>query len=103
MKILVVDDIRNHVLDAVYARTPEEGLQKIISEPWDEVWLDYDMGGVKTNLMIVKKLEELAQVNSILLPIGRFVLHTSNPVGREIMRSYLESYYKVVYAIVVGR
>ena len=49
MRTLVIDDLRyfrDSVTDdeAVYARTPEEGVHRLSTSEWDIVCLDHDMG-----------------------------------------------------------
>lgn len=95
---LVIDDIR--VLRGevtAYARTLAEARTLLFSGPWDEVWLDFDMGlaiVADTLQPLIQEVEALAHQGT-LLPVGQFVIHTANPDGRMAMREALKGYYSL--------
>lgn len=77
--------------DVTYARTPEYGLRLLLEEgPWDEVYLDHDMG--TTNIRgVVNILEELAYDDEDP-DIGRIFVITANPVAASWMMRALTAY-----------
>jgi hypothetical protein len=91
-RVLVIDDVRTFQFDAAYARTFTEGLRLIDSQPWDEVWLDHDLGGDDTIYPIVLAMEEAAYYGC-RFHIGMVFVHTDNPVGRQNITRALERYY----------
>lgn len=95
MKRLVIDDVRIMNFDCTYARNSEEGIADLF-EPWDEVWFDHDLGGDDTIYPVILYIMETAFYGRIL-PLGKVVIHTDNPVGRAMIEQQLGRYYKVVH------
>jgi hypothetical protein len=95
MSVLVVDDERKFYFDAEYARTLYDAVRLLLGgREWDEVWLDFDMGNQVTTRQLVQQIERMAS-GGIVLPVGFFVAHTANPVGREEIHRALDQFYKV--------
>lgn len=94
---LVVDDVRNMIFDATTVRTSAEGLEALYSQPWDEVWLDHDLGFADDIRPLVRKVEADAH-DGIILPVGMFIIHTGNPVGRWWVAKALLPWYTVATA-----
>lgn len=102
MRILVIDDQRIFKYfprlreigagdDVVHCDKSQDGLKLLYDEDWDEVWLDHDMGmdSDMNGTDLVNYIEQ--QIHSVeygLAPgpnVGRFVVHSANPVGRDRM------------------
>jgi hypothetical protein len=94
MRRLVIDDLRVFAFDAVYARSSVAGVGALYDEPWDEVWLDHDLGGDDTIMPVVDTLVFAARFREPF-DIGTIVIHTSNPPGRKNIRLALERFYKL--------
>lgn len=81
MKVLLIDDMRNGVMDRI-ARTFDDGIKALKEEgPWDLLYLDHDLGEAdpaKTGYDIMCFLE----ANPELLP-KQIKCVSSNPVGRQ--------------------
>ncbi len=91
MKRLVIDDEREFEFPAdpqgfvVYARTSEEALFLLESgESFDEVWLDWDLGG-DDHVGIVLEAIERAAMFGHPFTVGEYVIHTQNSVGRVVL------------------
>lgn len=100
MKILVIDDqrifdfgLKGRTDTVIHCTTTQAGIQYLYNlQPWDQVWLDHDMGleseGSGTDL--VKKIESDDKLDIEPKPdVGRFFIHSFNPVGSEVMLSVL--------------
>lgn len=99
--VLVVDDerdIRRDLVpsgtDVVVCRSSSEAISSIreISDshrPVEQIWFDHDLGGDDTIMPFVHEIVELHQ-RGLLPPVGQFVVHTSNPVGAELLMKILE-------------
>lgn len=96
MKRLVVDDIRVFTFDAKYVRTVKEAIALLSKDGnWDEVWLDHDMGSMSADVDVLANwLEEKAFAGEVL-PIGEFIVHTANSVGRQRIIAALDKFYPV--------
>lgn len=103
--ILVVDDVRTLKFDATTVRRLPQAEAALYSQPWDEVWLDHDLEMSLTyeeatrldeyNIRpLVRKIEEDAY-NGIILPVGIFIIHSANPVGKEWIAQALLPWYTV--------
>ncbi len=108
--ILVVDDIRVMKFEATYARNIEDAKALILSQPWDEVWLDHDLDfhfdtqeqafsawqsiDTSTTRPLVRWLEEQAHEGNPL-PVQMFIVHTGNPVGKQWIAQALLPWYAV--------
>jgi hypothetical protein len=95
--ILVIEDIRTFYFPAIYARDIETARELLYSKPWSMVWFDHDMGlsdGCETTIGLAREMEERA-VNGEILPIGRIIIHTANPVGRINLLAALNRHYDV--------
>lgn len=101
-KRLVVDDIRTLPLDdATTVRTCSEAIL-LVSEQWDEIWLDYDMGGkpyetddALTIMPFVNALVEYAKSAAPEDNLPTIYIHTMNPVGRSRITKILEECFEV--------
>ena len=88
--ILVGDDRRLVPFKATYARTSSRALALLKSRtPLSELWLDNDLGGTDTAMVVVDTLAECA-FNGHPYPVTRIVVHTSNPSGAATMVRVLE-------------
>lgn len=98
MKRLVIDDIRVPNFPATVVRHVFEALKLIETESWDEVWLDHDMDLTKSPdvTWLTNTLEARAYTDGTIYPVGLFVLHSANTVGRKNMRAGLEKFYDVM-------
>lgn len=106
--ILVVDDVRTLKFEATTVRRLPQAEAALYSQPWDEVWLDHDLEFSLTeqesrdmfeyNIRpLVRKIEEDAH-NGIILPVGIFIIHSANPVGKEWIAQALLPWYTVAVA-----
>jgi len=102
---LVIDDFRTLSFPATTVRRRETAAIALYSQPWDEVWLDHDLEFALTEEQfrtvgeynirpLIEKIVEDAK-NGIILPVGRFLIHSSNGMGRLYMRDKLSPYYPV--------
>jgi hypothetical protein len=99
-KILVVDDLRVMSFPATYARTSAAALELLESRPiLDELWLDHDLGGDDTAMVVVDWLCERAFYDDPLV-VGRIMVHTQNPPAGEAMVRTLARYYPRVFRTV---
>lgn len=95
--VLVIEDIRTFKFPAIYARTLAEGERLLFSQPWREVWFDFDLGLVdgSDNVMpLVNELERRA-VEGEAHPIDKVIVHSMNPVGRTAVAAVLGRWYEV--------
>lgn len=107
MKRLIIDDLRDLPLgDATTVRTAQEAFL-LIDEDWDEIWLDYDLGGkayetddAKTIMPFVDLLVERALFQPTKKRPQIFV-HTMNPAGRQRIKSALNKYYELTDVMLV--
>lgn len=86
MNTLVIDDMRTISFPREtppHARTSEEGIQLIKIGVWDELWLDYDLGGDDTGMNVVRYILD----NEV--PLEYIFIHSSNPVGAGRMQEEL--------------
>lgn len=102
---LVVDDVRTMRFEATTVRRLPEAEKALYSQPWQEVWLDHDLEFSLTaheakdmyeyNIRpLVRKIEADAYAGK-LLPVGMFVIHSANPVGKEWIAQALLPWYNV--------
>lgn len=103
MRILVIDDERNFNplfsdpnIDATMCRNIFDATLLIEDElGWDQVWLDHDLGMGSPEVYALCMFAEEMAYNGHPLPVKEFVIHSSNPVGRERMKAALDKYYNV--------
>lgn len=89
MRRLVIDDLRIMRFPARYARTSAAAIEALADPAgYDEVWFDHDLGGDDTTRPVALWLEEQA-FHGRGVAIGRCVVHTDNPVGRDVLRDQL--------------
>ena len=101
-RILVIDDQRifkdREGAEIVHETTSDEGFITLVMEgPWDEVWLDHDLGMESSQNgyeMVMDVVEGL--VDSAPLEIGRVYVHSMNPVGADRMVAALRPFFDVV-------
>ena len=104
-RILVIDDERTFTTktlndvggaEVFYARTLPEAAWLLFTQGaypgWDEVWLDHDMGDSKYRMMDMLNSIEMLSEDKELLSVGRFIIHSANPVAREQMAQALSVY-----------
>lgn len=104
--ILVVDDCRNFPFGddcGMTVRTSGEALSALGLDTGghvhlDELWLDFDLGGVfgrleryDTAMPVVLYLAELAFFGRPY-PVDRIIIHSANPVGSQAMLLTLQRY-----------
>ena len=107
MRALVVDDQRifAEYPDYVWthATTSQEGIEYlVVSGPWDEVWLDHDLG-MESEGSGYDLVQELVMAfengdlrpTDVLAPDGRVLVHSMNPAGAERMVQALTRYFQV--------
>lgn len=83
-RILLIDDLRTLTKPGEIARTYADGIKALQNGPWDELYLDHDLGEEKTGYDIMNWLE----ANPEYLP-GEIKFVTANPVGRKNMEVVL--------------
>jgi len=102
MRILAIDDVRDFSFTDVLCRTYEEGVKALAyNGPWDELYLDHDLGAVKrsyddsgreqTGYTIACFLEQ----HPSLAP-NKIIIVTSNPVGLKNISDALSKIMKKV-------
>jgi hypothetical protein len=112
MLTVLVDDDRCFVAprnegEHVVARTSIAGLALLQSyreagRVIEELWLDHDLGGEDTSMVIVDMLAEAA-FNDDPYPVRRIYVHSMNRSGAEAMVRSLSNYgYAVTRATVKG-
>lgn len=107
MKSLVVDDQRifkdapNY--EWTHATTSQEGIDTlVVGGPWDEIWLDHDLGmesegsGYDLVQELVTAIEDgdIAP-DEVLVPGGTIWVHSMNPDGADRMVQALRRYFSV--------
>lgn len=112
-RVVVLDDVRNYPFDpttedGTTLRTSAEcliflGFSTGVRIHIDELWLDFDLGGVFGQLELVDTAMPVAlflaeqAFYGTPYPVDKIVIHTMNPIGRKAMRSLLERYgYNVI-------
>lgn len=128
MDILIVDDERTldvfSYLDLGHAEYPSDlsefnstsewnrvfhvreflqAYHAVMDYPWDIVFLDHDLGersdGTTADVRdITRDIEKNAFTFEKVLPIGRFIIHSMNPLGRKEMYEALHKFYNVEFA-----
>lgn len=97
---LIIDDDRyfetlgEHGI--TYARNLKEAFEYLRLCPYDEIWLDHDLG-LEDIGPIVHHLEELGYANQ--RPTENIVIHTMNPSGRHRMHMALCGWYNVTHVL----
>lgn len=102
MAILFIDDLRDPppslVGDIIVARTSVDALNILKTDTqvsFDEIWFDHDLGGDDTTMPVVDYLCYLS-AHDTPASVGRFVVHSANPVGvRTILASFRRYYPQV--------
>lgn len=119
MRILIVDDERDfaplagHTIvqdhasylslsendnkNVVYYVRNYKDAQWMMPSGWDIVYLDHDLGDGKNGYDICSEIEKHA-FDGYLLNIGKFVIHSANPLGRMRMYEALHKFYNVEFA-----
>jgi hypothetical protein len=92
--VLVIDDQRTFRFPAVYARSAQEGLSRLVQHPWRELWLDYNLGPGLTIEPVMRLLVERA-ARGRPLPIGVIWVHTSGSAEGDAMVAALAPWYRV--------
>lgn len=101
---LIVDDERTFDLpnrDVHHVRTAEDAIVFLEHQKVHELWLDHDLGMPdntvwETVYPVVHYLEECAFFGQTV-PIDCVYVHTSNPVGRNMIQRALEKYYTICH------
>lgn len=95
MRVLVVDDLRSFPFAAVYARDASGAVGLLKTGPWDQVWLDHDLGdGIDIGPVIDLLCERAVWDDPV--QVGQIVVHTSNPGQGDMMVRVLRRFYDVV-------
>jgi hypothetical protein len=98
MNRLVIDDLRTHVDGGTHARTSAEGLV-IVTQQWDEIWLDHDLGPDDDIMTVVDVLCRAAfegMPYCTHLKRTPMFVHSQNPVGAaNVVRSLAKYGYSV--------
>jgi hypothetical protein len=95
--ILLIDDLRDFLVpdtdaEITIARTSQQALDILAQRnDWDELWLDHDLGGDDTIMVVVDYLSEKAFLDEPV-NVDMVFIHTSNPVGRKQMKLTLDRY-----------
>lgn len=92
---LVIDDMRVfrdvEGVDTVHALDAFDGVRVLYSQPWDEVWLDHDMGyNNPTGSELIAYIER-TYLRGDGPEVGHWYVHTFNMVGAEVMMRTLKS------------
>lgn len=97
MKRLVVDDDRDPNFQAIVARPAQEALAAIISEPWDEVWLDHDndLAPGHDYSWVTARIRDMC-MRGTFPDVGLFVLHSANRYGRRNQRNHLGRWFRCI-------
>ena len=102
--ILVVDDLKTFPfpddIEVVYARTMEKAYVEFTNnEHLDELWLDHDMGmneyGEEEDIRPLCLILAELGFNGKPRDIGKIVICSMSPVGRDWIESTLNRYYNV--------
>lgn len=96
-KILFVDDVREPPYPGMtVARSVIQALTalRVQRGKWDEVWLDYDLGGGDTADSIVTYLEIRIQDGRPVL-IDKVIVHSWNGPGAKVLMQSLSKHYNV--------
>lgn len=104
-RILVIDDQRifkplpgrPEAQTLVHETTSDEGFITLtMGQPWDEVWLDHDLGmessqsGYEMVMDVIRGIEDGAP-----LDVKKFYVHSMNPVGADRMVQALSRHFPV--------
>lgn len=103
MRILFVDDEREPVLvkpdedELGLARTVAEAKRLLLAGPWDELWLDHDLGWpAPKDESTTRPLATWIIENWASLPgVGRIFVHSGNPIGAEWLVGTLDRYLPI--------
>lgn len=117
MRILVIDDVRvpNEKLvgdnEVIVVRSSREAIdlinneydyrnysRAIVSEGFDQVWFDHDLGGGDSIRPVVSLLEEYVYNGGLkcAVRIGKCFIHSSNPIGvKWVLRGLQNAGYDV--------
>lgn len=87
-RILVIDDIREYA-GCVHAKNAAEGIALLKQGPWDEVWLDHDLGYGNDIRPVVRYMEENA------CDVDTVWVITANPVGMKYIIDALRDKYRL--------
>ena len=102
-RILAIDDERECKGANIVARTYEDGLKALELGPWDELWLDHDLGAVEqqqirgreaTGYDILCFMEQAFSPSKLSKKI---VLLTSNASARPKMEAVIDKLYQSDY------
>jgi len=106
-RILVIDDQRifdpgklskASDLYVVHCTTSDEGFVTLVTnQPWDEVWLDHDLGldSTQNGYEMVMDVIDAIESEGAKLDVKQFWVHSMNPVGARRMVLALTRYFKV--------
>lgn len=91
---LFIDDERNPVTnDWKIARSSQEAIDLLHSHGCPvEIAFDHDLGGDDTSMKFCRALFDFMDTTEQRFPEGfTYSIHSQNPVGRENIKSYMES------------
>jgi hypothetical protein len=92
-RILAVDDMRECKGATVLARTYQEGNDLLFKMgPWDELWIDHDLGCYDVNGRETTGYDILCNLEALwpTFRVDKIVLLTSNGPGRLKMQQVIE-------------
>lgn len=90
---LLIDDTRNFFVDVI-ARTYEGGVWALLHNNWQEVYIDFDLGGEQTGLDVLKDGFNLMRATleaafGVCYP-ETITIVSLNPVGRKQIGDFLK-------------
>lgn len=94
LRVLIIDDLRiaRNDPNAVYARTPDEGL-KMLEQDWDFIMLDHDLGiGPGGEDLTIWPCIEYIIANRERFRDVIIDIISANPVGAQRMQNALEPF-----------
>src|SRR5574338_63724 len=106
-RVLVIDDQRIFAdspdTEWTHETTSQEGIDAlVVGGPWDEIWLDHDLGmesygsGYDLVSELVRSLQaDEVSVSEVVTPDGQIWVHSMNPVGADRMVAALAPYFSV--------
>jgi hypothetical protein len=102
-RILAIDDERPCKGANIVARTYEDGLKALELGPWDELWLDHDLGAVEQQKIKGREAtgyDILCFMEQVFPPSKlpkKILLLTSNASARPKMEAAIERLYQSDY------
>lgn len=97
-----MDDLRDLPLQPIHTvRTAAEAIAAVLDQEWDEIWLDFDLGGKPyekdDELTIMPFINVLETKEWTKMPV--IYIHTMNPVGRQRIVASLKNRYEIKHVV----